>query len=276
MDKYIEEFIKENKITKEYFEKNVSKFSRVSKSRELCLNCEGLYACRQKSIGERLCLIKDDILMEGIEYCDYLKNKRKIENLKEAYVYTDIPDQYYSLNLSNIPLEDINIKKYAANCLNILQKQRIQGFYIYGDMGVGKTYMLMALANSLVLNNEKVAFVKMTTFINDLRNSITINDGSYDNIISKLKRVNYLFLDDIGSESVTTFSRDDVLFNILDYRMEHKLCTCFTSNYSKEDLKNHYSIEKNGKASTMQANRLLERIDILSETFVLSGNNKRR
>ena len=86
----------------------------------------------------------------------------------------------------------------------------------------------------------------------------------------------YLFIDDIGSESVSAYSRDDLLFNILDYRMENKLCTVFTSNLSKDSLMKHYTFDKNDNSSVIRARRLLERIDILSDNFVLQGKNKRR
>ena len=44
-------------------------------------------------------------------------------------------------------------------------------------------------------------------------------------ILDDLKEVDYLVLDDIGAESMSGFVRDDILFNILDYRMENKLIT---------------------------------------------------
>ena len=61
---------------------------------------------------------------------------------------------------------------------------------------------------------------------------------------------------------VSEFTRDRLLFNILDYRMENKLTTFFTSNLSKEDLKEHYTFDKKVNGNLMMAERLLERISI--------------
>ena len=97
-----------------------------------------------------------------------------------------------------------------------------------------------------------------------------------DKNINKLKSAQFLFMDDIGTESVSEFVRDDILFRILDYRLENRLITVFTSNLNKEDLLKHYQYDRKDKANLMNAKRLLERIDILTDDFVLTGNNLRR
>ena len=109
-----------------------------------------------------------------------------------------------------------------------------------------------------------------------MRQLIASDNEEYEKVLDNIKKVKYLFLDDIGTEQVTSYSRDDLLFNILDYRMENRLCTIFTSNLSKESLLKHYTFDKYDNASTIKAKRLLERIDILSDNYVLQGANKRR
>ena len=91
-----------------------------------------------------------------------------------------------------------------------------------------------------------------------------------------MKKADYLFLDDIGSETVSEFVRDDILFRILDYRLENRLTTIFTSNLNTEDLLKHYQYDRKEKSNLMNARRLVERIEILSDNFVLSGTNMRR
>lgn len=276
MNKYIIDFVKENEINKETYEANTSKLLDCEKSLNLCRECKGLFECRQKSIGERIGLRYDGVVIETIEFCDYKKAEIELQNTKNKYIYTDIPDLYYGLTLKNIPAVDDEIKKYLARALDIYKNKPKKGLYVVGNMGVGKTYMMIALANSLVNDGKSVCFVKASNFINDMRRLVASNDEQYNSIIDSLKKCDYLFIDDIGSESVSSFSRDDVLFIILDYRMENGLMTCFTSNYDKNGLLEHYSFLKTGKAETMQARRILERIDILAETFVLNGANKRK
>lgn len=273
---YIASFISRNNLDYVYLKNHLSAFLDCYDSIKLCENCRGLFNCNQSKVGELLTLKYDGEVYNEITYCPYYLNKLKKDRHINNFVSSDIPDEFYDLNLKNIDLLDDNIKKLNMICANILNKTNKKGLYIYGDLGVGKTYMCMALANSLVLSGEKVAFLKTNFFVNKMRNLIVSNYEEYEKVLNDIKKVTYLFLDDIGSESVSAYSRDDLLFNILDYRMEHKLTTIFTSNLSKDSLLKHYTYDKNDNSSLNRARRLYERIDILSEDFVLEGANKRR
>jgi len=132
------------------------------------------------------------------------------------------------------------------------------------------------LANSLVKKGEKVAFVKVTDFFNRMRSYFNSDSGQIDRDVSSLKKADYLILDDIGSEAVSEFVRDDILFRILDYRLDHSLMTLFTSNLTKEELLKHYQYDRREKSNLMNAKRLMERIDILTDDYVLTGKNMRR
>ena len=57
--------------------------------------------------------------------------------------------------------------------------------------------------------------------------------------------------------------------------MENKLTTIFTSNLPVEDLLEHYNFDKNS-SSKIRAKRFVERVEMLSESYVLKGQNKRR
>ena len=144
--------------------------------------------------------------------------------------------------------------------------------FAVGPAGTGKTYLSIALANSLVESGKRVAFIKTNSFVTKMANYIKSDSDFYDNIISRISSADYVFFDDIGSEIVTAFSRDRLLMSILDYRMENRLCTIFTSNFDKKYLLRYYS----GSQESMNARRLIERIDILGEDFCLTGTNKRR
>ena len=273
---YIASFLRNNKIDYAYMKNHLSAFLDCETSLKLCENCKGLFNCRQSKVGEMLTLKYDGEVYNEVTYCPYYLAKLKKDKHLKSFVRSDIPEEYYGLNLKNIDILDDNIRKLSIKCISILNKTNKKGLYIYGDLGVGKTYMCIALANSLVLNGDKVAFLKTNFFVNEMRKLIASNSEEYENIINDIKKVDYLFLDDIGSESVSAYSRDDLLFNILDYRMEHKLTTIFTSNLSKDSLLKHYTYDKNDNSSLIRAKRLHERIDILSEDFVLEGTNKRR
>ena len=274
-DEYLNRIITERKLPDFFLEENYSCFSRVMNSRKLCEGCKGLDECRQASKGKRLAMEYDGVLLEEIEYCDYALNKKGKENLLARYVYCDIARNLVDLDLNNVRYADDQKQLYLLLAA-LLYSKREKGIYICGDFGVGKTYLCTALANSLVKSGKKVAFVKVSNFFNEIRSAIGSNPELIDKNINKLKSAQFLFMDDIGTESVSEFVRDDILFRILDYRLENRLITVFTSNLNKEDLLKHYQYDRKDKANLMNAKRLLERIDILTDDFVLTGNNLRR
>ena len=271
---YIRQFIQDNNLSDEFLNDNYNVFLRVLKSNEKCVNCLGLDNCSQLSKGQRLSLSYDGVLIEEIEYCKYGLNKLGNENLKNSYVYCDVPANLFDIDLNNIQYEDFQ-KQLYLKLASILHKKTDKGLYISGDLGVGKTYLCIALCNSLVKNGSKVGFVKVSSFFNEMKSLIGRNE-SLDRKINTLKTCDYLVLDDIGSETVSEFVRDDILFPILDYRLENKLVTIFTSNLNKEDLFKHYQYDRKEKSNIMNAKRLMERIDILTEDYVLDGKNLRR
>ena len=274
-DEYMKKFLEENNLSDELLDANLSKVLRVLKSRNLCDGCKGLECCKQKSVGERLTLTYDGVLFDEIEYCKYALNKLKKENLLKSYVYCDIPKNLVDIDLNGVNYTEDQTQLYLKLAA-ILHKKTDKGLYIAGDLGVGKTYLCVALANSLVKNDNKVAFVKVSDFFNEMKSYISTRNELIDININKLQKADYLFFDDIGSEAVSEFVRDDILFRILDYRMENKLPTIFTSNLNKEDLLKHYTYDRKDNANLMNAKRLMERIDILTEDFVQSGKNMRR
>jgi len=81
-------------------------------------------------------------------------------------------------------------------------------------------------------------------------------------------------LDDIGAENLTAWSRDEVLGPILQYRMDEKLPTFFTSNLNLEELEMHLSISSSG-VDKIKARRIIERIKEVSIPMKLESKNRR-
>ena len=273
-DKYLNDFFIRNNLSDTYLENNKNKLLRIYKSRSLCNGCRGLYMCKQSTNGQRLDLRYDGVLIDEIENCPYaLPNIRK-ENFIKSYSYCDIPTNLIDINLDNIKPTSDQEELYVR--LRKIVEGNNKGLYIYGNNGSGKTYLCIALANSLVLKKQKVAFVKVTNFIKDMKSYIADRSALFDINMNTLQKCNYLILDDIGCEAVSEFVRDDILFTILDYRLENKLTTIFTSNRDKANLEEHYTYDRKNNSDAINARRLMVRIDNLADDYVLSGKDMRR
>lgn len=269
-DPYIKSVIDKCNISDEEIADNINVFEEAYRSVNMCRNCKGINYCNQKTKGEVYTIGYSGKPINVIRYCKYLRYQKELEDLQSRYVYTDIPKVLLSVNLENINPRNEWQELLFKPLYDIVTKERTKGVYIYGSYGVGKTYFASALANSLVAKGNRVVFVKTNPFVTDMSTLLTNDNYAYDQLLTDIKNADYVIFDDIGTENVTSFSRDRLLYNILDYRMENKLCTIFTSNYDIKNLEVHFN-----QIQDANAGRICERIKTLADEFVLKGENQR-
>lgn len=150
-----------------------------------------------------------------------------------------------------------------------------KGLYLYGKFGVGKTYLLGALANELAKRQIATTVLHMPSFAVEMRNSIKTNATGEK--IAAVESAPILMIDDIGADTMSSWVRDDVLGVILEYRMQEELPTFFSSNFSMQELEDdHLAINANGDHEPVKAERLMERIKYLSVEMQMSGTNYRQ
>lgn len=161
------------------------------------------------------------------------------------------------------------IDAYTAN-----PQKFIQGMYLQGSFGVGKTYLLVAIANGLAEEGFRSTMLHFPSFAVEIKGAIGSN-----NVIEKIdsiKKAPLLMLDDIGADQLSSWLRDDVLGIILQYRMQEELPTFFSSNLSLQDLLEQYlTVNNRGEAEPLKARRIMERIIFLSKEYTMIGRNRR-
>lgn len=150
---------------------------------------------------------------------------------------------------------------------------RVKGLYISGPFGVGKTYLLGALANHMVKNNHSVSMIHYPTFISEIKSKIASNGVMA--IIEHVRSVDILIVDDIGAEANTVWVRDEVLTPILEYRMKEELPTFFSSNFNMREIEYHLGHTRDGGDESIKAKRIMERIKYLAKEVTLEGENLR-
>ena len=116
------------------------------------------------------------------------------------------------------------------------------GMYIYGDSGTGKTHLTACMVNELTNQYRQTLFTNFFEISQIIRG--TFNNSQYSEIdmIAKISNVDFLFIDDMGTEQVIKNGESNWLqekiFEILNKRYNNKKPTIFTSNYSLEQLIN--------------------------------------
>lgn len=276
----IKAFLMENQevIHKEMIDKSIIKlFEYINQSKE-CNHCSSLDHCINimKGYHPELVLTRNSI---DIQYKRCPKKiiddeKRKNERLiKSLHVPRDILHaSFHDLEQDATRYEAV--KKAAWFVKNYDAEFKQQGLYFHGNFGVGKSYFLGAIANELAKKGISSMIVYVPELFREMKSSI--NDSTLNGKIDALKNEPILMLDDIGAEAVSSWTRDEILGPILQYRMLEKLPTFFTSNFDFKELEHHLTYSQRGEEEKMKAKRIMERIRFLSEPVLVEGPNRRK
>ncbi len=242
-----------------------------------CKNCKGLDYCTQSIKGKVLKLNIDDFgyLNNCFVSCRFKKSveqkmahqsKFRFSHMSEADYLIDLNDDSFQKAILNSDYAQVYNGVVGSIALN-------KGVYLYGNPGVGKSYLLKGVSNYYARNGKSVSFVQVPLLIQELKQFMTDNEYR-QNILGHLKFSEILILDDIGAESITQWTRDEILLPVLDQRMNRNLKTYFTSNYSLEELEQQYRLasKANGNVASL---RILERIRTLSNPIGLMGKSRR-
>jgi primosomal protein DnaI len=208
-----------------------------------------------------------------------LVNKRAEEKIKNR-----IQSVYLPKDLKNASFESFEVTKKRQVALERAMtfiesyidnpKGFHKGLYLHGAFGVGKTYLLGAIAHELSEQGYSSTIVHFPTFAVEMKNSIGKN--TTEDKLDSFKRAKLLMIDDIGADSMSSWIRDDVLGVILQYRMQEELPTFFTSNFNMNQLENeHLAMSQRGENEPLKAKRIMERIRFLTEEVEMSGENRR-
>ena len=241
--------------------------------KHVCENCPGLEGCNRPMKGYGLELSPS--LNPVLKPCRYLAaNQQKTEHRKN-YLLCDLDEKALEYDIDRIDLtnEPKAYRDVVAVVRELLAKESRRGLYFHGGLGVGKTYLAACMANQLAKKGRSVAFVNMPKLASDLRNNIKVDDY-VSSRVSRMRKADLLVLDDIGAENMSDWFRDDILFTVLDYRMEHEKLTVFTSNISQNDLKRRMMGTSSAEDET-KALRIIERIRALSMEVTIAGTSRR-
>ncbi|MGI6330001.1 MAG: primosomal protein DnaI [Bacilli bacterium] len=257
--------------------KYTTKLQEAAKEYQNCLQCKGLMDCQNSLTGY---IYTPEVLGSGLSFgyrsCHYQEELLKAKKYQKNSYYFDVPLEIKEARMKNIYTSDKNRVEVLAWIKDFMEKYEKgnyqKGLYLYGNFGSGKTFLLSAMLNELANKNYKTAIIYWPEFLRDLKASFSSDFAEkYDYI----KKVSLLLIDDIGAENVTSWSRDEILGPLLQYRMQEKLPTFFTSNLSIKELDEHFSFS-NYKTEKVKGRRIIERIEQLSLELKMVSKNRRK
>ncbi|PYZ93719.1 primosomal protein DnaI [Salipaludibacillus keqinensis] len=281
-DDRIRSFIAGNpELSEKQIENGVNEFYQYKKQWENCDHCPGLANCPNLIQGyqPKLSLYRNEI---HLEYYPCSLKKKDEERKRQA---SFVQSLYIPKEMTQVSFEDFHedhpsrmhaYTKAMAFCAEVKPGGDGRGLYIHGPFGVGKTFLVGAIANYLADEEMSTMIVYAPDFFRELKNGIS--DGSYQGKMDLVKQAPVLILDDIGAETMSNWIRDDILGAILQFRMMEKLPTIFTSNFDLHELEIHLSSTQRGgveRVDQLKAKRILERIKHLNDVIDMKGENKR-
>lgn len=278
-DKKFNDVVKRIKTSKKEIMKHTTQIEETVKELNNCSKCKNILMCQNSVSGH---VYYPDVVDDKIVMCYIPCKYQKELDKKNAYYNNislyDMPLEIREASMKDIYTDDASrfhvikwlndfIKKYKKN-------EKGKGLYLTGNFGCGKTYLVSAMLNELAKLDKKVAIVYYPEFLRSLKSSFN-DESDYNNKFNYIKKVELLLIDDIGAETNTAWSRDEVLGNILQYRMQEHLVTFFTSNFTLEQLEEHFSSSLRGDEK-VKARRIMERIKQLSEYMEMISENRRK
>lgn len=276
-DEYFKQIVDSLKFNDDYLCKYTSKLKQCAIEKSNCDKCKGLIHCKNEVVG---CVYspvtEDNNLVFSHNICKYKKLLLDdIDYIKNSYVFT-VAKEVRNAKMKDIYTDDkrrLETIKWITNFIKEYKKgQAWKGLYLSGNFGSGKSYILSAMINELVKSNKKGALVYYPEFLRSLKAAF---GKDFDEQFNYAKKADLLLLDDIGAENVTSWSRDEILGPILQYRMDEKLPTFFTSNLTLEELEIHLS-ESKDKVDKIKAKRIIERIRYITDDIKLVSENRRK
>ena len=266
--------IKNLELSADELKKYTSLLEESSLEYEHCKNCKCLLDCKNKVEGFCYLPINNNgnvsFIYKPCKYKEIQSNKNKhLSNV----AYFNTPEYVKEASLDNIYKTDKNRFKVINWLIDFLDdyeaKKVCKGLYLHGNFGCGKTYLIAAIFNELAKSNYQSSIIFWPEFL---------RQAFYEDFNSKfeyVKKIPLLLIDDIGAEGITAWNRDEILCPLLQYRMDNKLTTFFTSNLHLKELESHLSNTKSG-ADDVKAKRIISRIEQLTEDIEMISKNLRK
>lgn len=276
-DESFKKLVNKLKLKDEIGMKYTSKLENTVNDLKNCSKCKNLIECKNKVNG---CVYYPTLNIDRLEFnyvaCKY-KNKFLEEQNINKSVSFGLSEDLKNAKMSEIDINDtkrVEIIKWLKNFYDNYPNEK-KGLFLHGSFGSGKTYLIAALLNELAKKDYKTVLVYYPELLTKLKSSFdTEDENNYSNLINSIKQADILLLDDLGAETVTNWSRDEILGTILQYRMENNLSTFITSNLNIEELEIHLSLAKNSM-DKVKARRIIERVKQLTYDLELISKNRR-
>lgn len=276
-DASIQAFLHEHpELTDRDIERNLMRLYEYKSQSKQCDRCASFGACQNMIQGySPLLYVDKNEIHISYEKCHSRIQAEEEQAQQKLIQSLYMPKEILEARMADV-IQDEQRNEAILEIINFLEEAKTalprKGLYLHGSFGIGKTYLLGAIANELKKRNYSTTLIYMPEFVREIKGSF--KDNSFDEKVDFFKKADVLMLDDIGAELQSAWFRDEVLGSVLQYRMMERLPVFFSSNYNLDQLEKALANTRNG-VEEVKAGRIIERIKQVSKEIKMAGENRR-
>ena len=155
----------------------------------------------------------------------------------ETYDETLVPDE--EINGTGITQRQLTsiAREQCERWANLFPDVMQHDMLLTGGSGLGKTFLMRAMASRLIERGHNVLIVSAYTFIKLARKSYFDSENG----VQELIEVPVLMIDDLGCEPLMQNITVEQLFYLLNERQSRNLSTIFSTNLTLQELRERYT-----------------------------------
>lgn len=176
---------------------------------------------------------------------DILYDQSNLRDLVKKENFSAFRTEYYSETAktgeSLSPRENIlNVLLLSHNFIDNFERSPGSSLLIYGNAGVGKTFLSNCIAEELLKKGKSVIYLTAYQFFNQLADYTFRREENNSDTLSFLLNCDLLIIDDLGTELNNAFINSQ-LFLCVNERILRKKSTIISTNLSLEQISRSYT-----------------------------------
>lgn len=200
------------------------------------------------------------------------EKQRRIDKIKQTSL---LGEKYKNVSFENTDTSNpefnkiyLRCKKYCEVAHKVLD--RGIGIYLFGTKGTGKSRLTACMANELMNQYYTVLYTNFSEISKYIRGTFNRTSETEYDFLERLTNIDFLFIDDFGTELVTKNDQDlwlqEKVFEVVNKRYNNNKPIIFTSNYSLRELAEDRGV----------ADKTIDRINEICTVMKLEGASYRR
>ena len=182
-----------------------------------------------KTILPKLCKCKADAAEKQRQEREAQKRTERIENARSNSISVPLYRSYrFSADDGKTPKTAEICKNYVRNFAELVKTG--QGLLLYGDVGTGKTFYALCIANALINREYKVLYTSLADVVR-----MAQDFDNADKHFSRLMRNQCIVIDDLGTERATSFAEEQI-YKFIDGCNTRGVALIITTNYTPKEL----------------------------------------